>query len=716
MALIPIIVILAIILAIVSVTVILISRRYRKKLDETALSISRLTAGDLSAAHSLTGALMDTGEKRLADALAALTDKLAGETKARRGIGQGLYSVGNELDQEMNKAGNVVKGIAAGADVVNDRVADLSAGIEETSSTIKRILENLDRQNDSIESQAVAVGQTASAVEEMIANSQAISRNTTQMDGAFSELLTALKDGNEKLAEMIQRTAEISRQSDSLQEANEVIASIASQTNLLAMNAAIEAAHAGDSGRGFAVVSQEIRKLAESAAEQTKQIANTITTIRTGIDELDKDSSDTDRAFATVRERVSGLSSLETEIKSAMDEQGVGSRSIMESTGRLRKITDDVRQGSEEMVGGSRAIESEMTRLIQGNTRVIETVKEINKHTGHMEITVETVKEMSVRSKKLSDALYADVLSYKTGETILRLGHSQAKTHSRHLSAERLARWVEEKSGGRFRLELFPAEMLGSEMKMTQDAAAGALDMVISPTQVEFAPLMGLFELPFLFSSFRQVGSALAGPLAEEMASGLPAKGLRALAFWESGFVQITNNVRPIRVPQDMSGLRIRTGENEMTILTLKALGAVPVPLPFAEMYDALASGKIDGQENPLGNIEGARLYEVQKYLSVLNYKNAFATVMVSERVWQSLPAEYRRILKEGARGLMDDHLRLIEQNQAASIERLEKNGMEITHPTVEPFRAAVSSVYEKAAAQFGREWVGRVVASSARS
>jgi TRAP-type transport system periplasmic protein len=327
---------------------------------------------------------------------------------------------------------------------------------------------------------------------------------------------------------------------------------------------------------------------------------------------------------------------------------------------------------------------------------------------------VETVKEMSARSKKLSDSLYATVLSYKTGETILRLGHSQAKTHSRHLSAERFAQWVEEKSHGALRLELFPAEMLGSEMKMTQDAAAGALDMVISPTQVEFAPLMGLFELPFLFSSFRQVGSALAGPIAEEMASGLPAKGLRALAFWESGFVQITNNVRPISVPQDMSGLRIRTGENEMTTLTLKALGAVPVPLPFAKVYDALASGEIDGQENPIGNIEGARLYEVQKYLSVLNYKNAFATVMISERVWQSLPAEYRTILKEGARGLMDDHLKLIERNQAAALERLEKYGMEIILPSGEPFRAAVRSVYEKAAAQFGREWVDRVVAGTA--
>jgi tripartite ATP-independent transporter DctP family solute receptor len=221
---------------------------------------------------------------------------------------------------------------------------------------------------------------------------------------------------------------------------------------------------------------------------------------------------------------------------------------------------------------------------------------------------------------------------------------------------------------------------------------------------------MGLFELPFLFSSFQQVGTALGSPIAEEMAAGLPDKGLRALAFWESGFVQITNNLRPIRAPQDMSGLRIRTGENEMTIMTLKALGSVPVPMPFAKTYDALASGEIDGQENPTANIEGARLYEVQKYLSVLNYKNAFATVMVSERVWRTLPTEFQAVLREGARGLMEEHLRIIEENQAAAIARLEKNGMEISRPAPEPFRAAVRGVYDQAAAQFGKEWVDRVV------
>jgi TRAP-type C4-dicarboxylate transport system substrate-binding protein len=199
------------------------------------------------------------------------------------------------------------------------------------------------------------------------------------------------------------------------------------------------------------------------------------------------------------------------------------------------------------------------------------------------------------------------------------------------------------------------------------------------------------------------------------MAQGLPAKGLRALAFWESGFVQITNNLRPIHKPQDMAGLRIRTGENDLTILTLKSLGSIPVPLPFAETYDALATGKVDGQENPIPNIEGARLYEVQKHLAVLNYKNAFATVMISERAWQGLSAEHRSVLKEAARGLMSEHLKIIETNQTAALERLEKYGMEISMPQSGVFREAVRSVYEQVASKFGKGWVERVLAESAK-
>lgn len=681
-----------------------------KMLSSTARSLTALAKGDLSVVRSSFSGNHGRKQERLFAVLEALEKKLASETNERRAIGQGLYSVGNELEQEMAKAAIVVKSISNGAKTVNDQVMAESSGIKATSVAIRSIMENLDRQNESVASQSTAVGQTAAAVEQMIANSRMIAQKTTQMDESFGKLQIALKNGNDKLSGMIHRTNEIAKHSDSLQAANNVIAAIADQTNLLAMNAAIEAAHAGDAGKGFSVVSQEIRKLAESASQQSKQIADTIKTIRSGIAVLNGDSAITDQAFATVRDHIAGLATLESQIKNAMDEQGEGSRNIMDSAGRLRQITNDVRRGSEEMVTGSHAIKSEMARLIDGNSRVSETVGEIIRNTSHMEITVETVKGMSRRNKELSDTLYANVRANATGETVLRLGYSQSKTHPRHLSAERLARWVEEKTGGTLRLELFPAEILGSEMKMVKDAAEGLLDMVITPLQQEYEPKLGILELPFLFSSYRQVGSVLEHPVIEEMAMSLPSKGLRALAFWESGFVQITNSVRPIRSPQDMAGLRIRAVESDMTIRTLKALGATPAALPFSRVYEALATGVIDGQENTVYNIEGARLYEVQKYISILNYKNAFATVMISEHVWRTLSTEHQAVLQEGTRKLVKDHLKMINENERAALARLESNGMEVSHPTLESFQAVARPMYDQLTAQFGKEWVDRIL------
>ena len=194
MALVLILVIVPIFTVIAASGFLLVSRKFKKSLNETALAIGKLAEGDLAAARPSSGGKMNKNEERLADAVVTLVKKLSGETNERRTIGQGLYSVGNELDQEMSKAATVVKGISAGAKTVNDQVIDQAAGIEETAVTIKRIIENLDRQNVSIESQATAVGQTAAAVEQMIANSQMIARNTTKMDESFGDLQSALKN------------------------------------------------------------------------------------------------------------------------------------------------------------------------------------------------------------------------------------------------------------------------------------------------------------------------------------------------------------------------------------------------------------------------------------------------------------------------------------------------------------------------------------------
>jgi tripartite ATP-independent transporter DctP family solute receptor len=320
---------------------------------------------------------------------------------------------------------------------------------------------------------------------------------------------------------------------------------------------------------------------------------------------------------------------------------------------------------------------------------------------------------MSRRNRDLSDTLYANVRAYSTGEIVLRLGYGQTKTNSRHLIAERYAEWVSAQTKGAVRIELFPAEILGSASKMIRDTIAGTQDMVISAVLEEYEPKLGLIELPFLFESWEKTSKVLDGEIGADLAKSLPAHGLRLLAYWENGFRQITNNVRPIRIPQDMAGLRIRTAESAMTARTLEALGAVPVPLPFPKVYAALASGEIDGQENPVANIETSRLYEVQKYMSIVNYKYQCVPLLISELVWKKLTAEHQEILRSGAVRFAKEHRKMVAENEAALLQRLEKSGMEITRPAVEPFRAATKGVYDRAVSEYGADWVRRIVAAA---
>jgi TRAP-type C4-dicarboxylate transport system substrate-binding protein len=147
-----------------------------------------------------------------------------------------------------------------------------------------------------------------------------------------------------------------------------------------------------------------------------------------------------------------------------------------------------------------------------------------------------------------------------------------------------------------------------------------------------------------------------------------------------------------------------------MTARTLEALGAVPVPLPFPKVYGALASGEIDGQENPVANIETSRLYEVQKYISIVNYKYQCVPLLISEIVWQKLAPQHRDILREGAVKFAREHRKMVAESEAAMLETLEKKEMEITRPPADPFRAATQVVYERAASEHGEDWVKRIV------
>jgi len=297
-------------------------------------------------------------------------------------------------------------------------------------------------------------------------------------------------------------------------------------------------------------------------------------------------------------------------------------------------------------------------------------------------------------------------------QIVLKLGYGQPTSNPRHITAEKYSKWVAEQTKGQVKIELFPAEMLGSDKQMTEAAAVGAQDMVVTAQGVlaSYEPKLSAIELPFLFNSSQKVGKVLDGPLGEELAKDLPKKGIRLLAYWENGLRQITNSKRPIEKPADLKGLKIRTPENKMTVDIFKALGANPAPLAFPELYLALSQGVFDGQENPITNIHSSKFYEVQKFISITNHKYESCPLIISEQRWQTLPPNIQKILKEGAVKFAKEHRKMVADGDAALLLDLQAKGMKVSKPNLQPFQDATRSVYAAWEPVLGKSLVDRIV------
>lgn len=300
-------------------------------------------------------------------------------------------------------------------------------------------------------------------------------------------------------------------------------------------------------------------------------------------------------------------------------------------------------------------------------------------------------------------------------EITLKLGYGQPTSNPRHITADKYAKWVNEQTKGKVKIELFPNETLGSDKQMTEMAANGTLDMVITAQGVlaSYEPKLAGIGLPFLFDSMDKVGKVLDGPIGEELAKGLPAKGIRLLAYWDNGLRHITNSKRPIEQPADLKGMKIRTPEDKMTLSIFKALGANPAPLAFPELYLALSQGVFDGQENPIVNIHSSKFYEVQKYISITNHKYEACPLIISEKTWQKLPPDVQKVLKEGAVKFAAEHRKMDADNEGKLLADLEAKGMKVTKPNLAPFREATKAVYDEWVPVLGKDLMDRILAAA---
>jgi methyl-accepting chemotaxis protein len=323
-----------------------------------------------------------------------------------------LFDIGNELAGNMTETAAAINEITANIQSIKSRVINQSSSVTETNATMEQITVNIDKLNGHVDRQSASVARSSSAIEEMLANIQSVTQTLIKNADNVRELVEASEVGHASVQEVTTDIQEIARQSEGLLEINAVMQNIASQTNLLSMNAAIEAAHAGEAGKGFAVVADEIRKLAENSGKQSKTIASVLKKIKDSIDKITRSTGNVLNKFEAIDRGIKIVSDQEENIRNAMEEQGAGSKQILEAIGQLNEATQLVKNTSEEMLEGSRQVIQESKSLELVTQEISNGMNEMAAGAGQINTTVDQVNVISSMNKTNIDVLVKEVSKF----------------------------------------------------------------------------------------------------------------------------------------------------------------------------------------------------------------------------------------------------------------------------------------------------------------
>ena len=263
---------------------------------------------------------------------------------------------------------------------------------------------------------------------------------------------------------------------------------------------------------------------------------------------------------------------------------------------------------------------------------------------------------------------------------MIRFGYGLNENSNQSRAAKLFAEEVAKASDGKLKVRTFGAASLGSDDQMQNALIGGAQEMMVGSTAtlVGITKEMAVWDTPFLFSSEKQADAVLDGPVGRQIMDKLEEKGLVGLVYWENGFRNMTNNVRPIAKMEDFQGIKLRVMQNPVFLDTFNRMGANAVPLPFSELFTALETKAVDGQENPYNTILSSKFYEVQKYLTVTNHVYSPWIVTVSKRWWDGLSQTEKDILMDAAKKARDFERQDTREEAAKALAQLKEKGMQV--------------------------------------
>jgi TRAP-type transport system periplasmic protein len=285
----------------------------------------------------------------------------------------------------------------------------------------------------------------------------------------------------------------------------------------------------------------------------------------------------------------------------------------------------------------------------------------------------------------------------------LKLGHAVNTTDGQHAAAVKMAELVKQRTNGDVEITIYPANQLGNDAAMINGARGGTIDIVSSGASNYngIVANTAAMELPFVFRSAQHAYTVLDGPVGTGVLNELAPHGLKGLAYWENGWRAFTNNKRPVRTPDDLKGLKIRSTPNPYHIQAFKLLGMNPSPMAIAELYTALEVGTFDAQEHPINVTWSSKFYEVQKHLTVSNHVYSPLILAMNKAKFDSLPANYQQIVVDAAREAAKYQRELNAGNASKVVAELKKAGMQVVENVdMAPFQKIVSESIAKTFAE----------------
>jgi tripartite ATP-independent transporter DctP family solute receptor len=271
-------------------------------------------------------------------------------------------------------------------------------------------------------------------------------------------------------------------------------------------------------------------------------------------------------------------------------------------------------------------------------------------------------------------------------------------------SADEFARRANEKLGGKAKVVVFGSSQLGGDKELLQKVKLGTVDMALPSTVMSSeSDLFGIFDMPYLVKDRKHMQAIEKAIVWPRLAPEAEKKGLKIIAVWENGYRHITNNRRPIKVPGDLNDIKLRVPEGKWRVKMFQAYGANPSPMKFSEVFTALQTGVMDGQENPYSQIVSAKFQEVQRYLSITGHVYIPAYVTVGSKKWATLPADVRKVIEDTAKDMQKFVYATAEGEESELLAKIKAAGVQVNEADKSAFVRASAGIYH----EFGIEVKG---------